>query len=344
MTWNAADLGVALHGGERVTKQRSRGAVALRDQLGDGVEDEIGSGRRCPRRKLERPRDVRDLDGRHRTRVAEEDRHLDRVEHGVASAMYVQRLERSRRVEHHRGDLARLPRRVGARSRVDERDRGFELPGSGEEQRVVEVRQRTCEVRLGADGVAGGQVGGRRAEQSNRSLAAVRRELARRVRAAPPTRRGSPGSRRDAAARSSSAATSSSGDRAAAARCHALRSGSRSRVARGGQCFVGSTPIGVTGALVHGRANERVAERDVRPELEQPGCLRRHDRACSSKSSSRPARQIEPTSPVGSAAATSRSRWVGSGKRTDLAEEVPFESPADGERLGQRRGSRELVG
>ena len=107
MTGNAADLGVGLHGGERVTKQRSRGAVALREQFGDGVEDEIGSGRRRPSRKLERPRDVRDLDGRHRTRVAEEDRDLDGVEHGVAGAMDVQRLERSRRVEHHRGDLAR---------------------------------------------------------------------------------------------------------------------------------------------------------------------------------------------------------------------------------------------
>ena len=49
-------------------------------------------------------------------------------------------------------------------------------------------------------------------------------------------------------------------------------------VARGGQCCVRPTPVGVTGALVDGRANERMAERDLRPDLEQPSCLGGRDR------------------------------------------------------------------
>ena len=83
------------------------------------------------------------------------------------------------------------------RERVDERDRGLELPGSGQEQRVVEVRQRMCEVGLGADRVAGGQVGGRRAEAVDSRAGPCPASAPRRVRAAPLTRRGSPGFPRD---------------------------------------------------------------------------------------------------------------------------------------------------
>ena len=199
-----------------------------------------------PAGSSERPRDVGDLDGRHRARVAEEDRDLDGVEHGVAGAMDVQRLERSRRVEHHRGDLARPARCVAAPGVVESMNAivASELLGSGQEQRVVELGERVGEVGLGADGVAGGQVGGRRAEESTGALAL---------------------SGVSCAARASSAADAARLPRLAGAVGGTLelggdlvigRSGCRGtmprppvrvtlRVARDGQRLVGSTPIGV---------------------------------------------------------------------------------------------------
>ena len=81
----------------------------------------------------------------------------------------------------------------------------------------------------------------------------------------------------------------------------------------------------------------------LRSEVEQAGCLRGLDRALVEVelASGTPDRadvtgrlgRRDEQEPLGR-------RW----QHTDLAEEVPFESPADGERLGQRRGSGELVG
>ena len=66
--------------------------------------------------------------------------------------------------------------------------------------------------------------------------------------------------------------------------------------------------------------------------------------APSSKSSSRPARQIA-AGVTGRLGRGDEQKSLGRGwQHTDLAEEVLFESPADGERLGQRHGSGELVG
>ena len=86
-----------------------------------------------------------------------------------------------------------------------------------------------------------------------------------------------------------------------------------------------------------------MAERDLRPELEQPGCLRGHDRALVEVelASGTPDR----ADVTGRLGRRDEQEPLGRrGKRTNLTEEVPFESPVDRERLGELRGSGELVG
>jgi hypothetical protein len=131
----------------------------------------FGRGRRGPRRELERPRQSGDLDDRHCTRLPEVDRHRQDVQDGVASEVHVNRRERSRRLDHHRDTLA------VAAIRPDERDRALEAAGRSGEQGIVQIRKRSCEGRLCAHRIAGGQLGGRCAEQSERSLLVVECQL-----------------------------------------------------------------------------------------------------------------------------------------------------------------------
>ena len=177
----------------------------------------------------------------------------------------------------------------------------------------MKVGQRECEVGLGADRAPGGQVGRRRTEEANRALVPVRRQLRRRARAARPRPRNFLGSRRDVRrararrrcrrrgiARPRPGATPSGRGRARRSLATANASCARHRSAW-------------IRALVDGRANERMSERDraVRRSSRPAACA--GTIAFSSKSSSSPARQIDLASPVGSAAATSKSRWVGGG-------------------------------
>jgi hypothetical protein len=135
------------------------------------VEHQVGSGRRGPLRELKRPCQPGDFDGRHRTRRPEVGRHRQDVQDGVASEVHVERRERASRLDHHRDALA------VAAIRPDEGDRALEAPGRGREQRIVQIRKRSCEVRLCTHCVAGGQVGGRCTEQSDRSLLRVDRQF-----------------------------------------------------------------------------------------------------------------------------------------------------------------------
>ena len=307
----------------------SRGRPARRRAPHEAAEPPSGSPRRSVRRSRrgrDRPRSAPSQPAARNDRatcatstadtalgVAEQDRHLDGVEHGVAGAMDVERLERPRRVEHHRGDLAHPPRRVRpACPRVDEHDRWLGAAGLG-----PGVPGR------GGRGAHGRGWSGRATElPAVRSAAAAPRHRLARRRPSGVSCAARASSAADAArpprlaarvaARSSSAATSSSGDRAAAARCHALRSGSRcASQATANASWARLRSAGLapwyTAERMSGWRNAICGPRSSRPAA-CAGSI-----APSSKSSSRPARQIELASPVGSAAATSRSRWVGGG-------------------------------
>ena len=114
------------------------------------------------------------------------------------------------------------------------------------------------------------------------------------------------------------------------------------RVARCGQCFVGSSPIGVAGPLVHRRANEWVAEREVRPRFQQPSCVRGHDGLfVEVEPASGTPDRADITGRVGRRDEQESLGWRW--KLANLAEEMPLQSPADGQRLRQLHGSPELV-
>ena len=114
-------------------------------------------------------------------------------------------------------------------------------------------------------------------------------------------------------------------------------------VTRGCQCLVGAKALGGAGTLVHGRTNERVAERDVRPDFEEARGLGRCDRVLVEvELPSRPPDRVDIT---GWLCGHDEEELLGCGwKDADLAEEVGFEFAVDGEWFRELRGAGHLIG